>query len=183
MKKLAIGFLIGTLFTGGTTLYANSLIKSATYNNVNVSFNGKQLSINEDLISVQKEGSESVVNYMPVRDVLEGMGYKVGWNSETNIIEVTDNNAVVATDKEVDLDNINESEWITTSDFMGERTEFKYGCSIGSDGAGVIYRDTLEPIFHSTIGADDNVVRIIKDGRDYKFNIQDLIDIGIDIKK
>ena len=55
--------------------------------------NGERLDLGEQrMISIVKEGEVNARNYVPVRGVLEAMGYSVEWDGERN--------AVIASSKE-----------------------------------------------------------------------------------
>ena len=93
MKKLLIGFAFGVVASTSISIVASEVIQRAEFNNVRVRFNGHQLVLSENILSVQTQGSENIVNYMPVRAVLEGMGYTVNWNGQEQIIEITGGSA------------------------------------------------------------------------------------------
>jgi len=88
-KAFAICFVVALLFTSGTIFAANA-IRSASFNDVSVVFNGIELDLDRPMISiVLEESPEFFSNYMPVRAVLEAMGYDVGWDGENNAVLVT----------------------------------------------------------------------------------------------
>jgi len=88
-KLLVVGFVLGFLLMG-TTILATGTIRSATFNSNIVIFNGTQLNLDMPLISVVLEESPDFSsNYMPVRAVLEAMGYTVGWDGENSAILIT----------------------------------------------------------------------------------------------
>lgn len=87
-KGMVIGFILCLLLSTGV-LTAASAIGSATFNNTAVIFNGEALDLPLPLISVVPEGETNVSNYMPVRGVLEAMGYTVDWDGANNAILVT----------------------------------------------------------------------------------------------
>lgn len=89
MKKEIKGFIAGLLVStvGLTSVFASVGIKSAQFNSNKVIFNGKTLDLSsQQMISVIKDGEENMSNYMPVRAVLEQMGYNVDWNSDTQSV-------------------------------------------------------------------------------------------------
>jgi len=88
VKMLLAGLVIGILLAG-TTVFAAGAIGSATFNNTSVVFNGQQLDLAMPLISVVLEGETNASNYMPVRAVLEAMGYDVDWDGANNAVLVT----------------------------------------------------------------------------------------------
>ena len=83
------GLLVGVLLAAGTTVIANTVISSATFNANRVIFDGQVLELNMPLISVVLEGQTDIINYMPVRAVLEAMGYEVDWDGPNNAVLVT----------------------------------------------------------------------------------------------
>jgi len=98
MKKLkrigtlATGIIIGIVLSVATTVFAAGVIKSAVYNSNKVIFDGEELELAMPLISVtEEETPNSFSNYMPVRAVLEAMGYTVGWDGDTNSVTVSSN--------------------------------------------------------------------------------------------
>lgn len=112
---------------------ANGLIERAEFNNVGISFNGEQLELSQQLLSVQAQGNDNVSNYMPVRDVLEGMGYTVDWNGGNNMIEVT--NKVISTNTDLNLGNNNDDKWVARIDMV---SIYGYGTALGANGAGIL---------------------------------------------
>ena len=55
-------------------------IRSVEYNDTSIFFNGEEIDLGERrLISVIPEGETYMTNYMPVRAVLESLGYGVAW--------------------------------------------------------------------------------------------------------
>lgn len=92
LKSLFAGLIIGSM--GISSVFASNLlyIKSAQFNKTKIIYNGKELDISSTpMISVIKEGETNINNYMPVRSVLEQLGYNVSWDSSKNSIIVTDN--------------------------------------------------------------------------------------------
>ena len=66
-------------------------IKSAEYNTNGVNYNGKALDLSKaQMVSVVKDGETYFSNYMPVRAVLEQMGFVVDWDDNTNTVIVKD---------------------------------------------------------------------------------------------
>lgn len=99
MSKLGIkGFIAGFLAAtvGMTTLFAAGGIKSATFNSNKVIFDGRELNLGgQPLISVVKDGEVNASNYMPVRGVLEAMGYNVNWDGERKAVIVSSKGTAV----------------------------------------------------------------------------------------
>jgi len=76
---------------GASASSAPSGISSAEFNENKVLYNGEELDLSsQPMISVVNEGEVYFSNYMPVRAVLERMGYKVDWDDETNTVMVSD---------------------------------------------------------------------------------------------
>ncbi|MDR2167124.1 MAG: copper amine oxidase N-terminal domain-containing protein [Clostridiales bacterium] len=88
VQMFVMGLVVGLLLVG-TTVFAATAIASATFNDTRVIFNGEVLDLPQPLISVILEGQTNVINYMPVRAVLEAMGYVVDWDGENNAILVS----------------------------------------------------------------------------------------------
>ena len=95
IKLFILGLTLGVLMSIGVTAFANSVISSAVFNNNKVIFNGTELDLDMQLISVTLDGQTNVINYMPVRAILEGMGYTVGWDSVNNAVLVNSGQATV----------------------------------------------------------------------------------------
>lgn len=77
---------------GITTVFGAGGIKSALFNTNKVILDGKILNLNgQQMISVVKDGERNASNYMPVRGVLEAMGYKVDWDSSRSAVVVSSN--------------------------------------------------------------------------------------------
>ena len=86
VKMLVFGLVIG-LFMTSTAVFAVSSIRSATFNDVGIIFNGEQMELPMPLISViTEENPDAFSNYMPVRAVLEAMGYVVGWDGSNVLV-------------------------------------------------------------------------------------------------
>ncbi|MDR2899222.1 MAG: copper amine oxidase N-terminal domain-containing protein [Clostridiales bacterium] len=62
-------------------------IPDVYYNTNSIIYNGKRLPIKRPLITVTDE-TGAQVNYMPVRGVLESLGYVVGWDADTGSVMV-----------------------------------------------------------------------------------------------
>ena len=84
-------FLIGAVLATGITAFALGNIISAEYNHeLKVIYNGQELQLAAPMIAiVDSDNPRSAVNYMPIRAVLEAMGYNVGWDSEARAALVT----------------------------------------------------------------------------------------------
>ncbi|AOT71870.1 stalk domain-containing protein [Geosporobacter ferrireducens] len=89
IKSLIFGVIIGTL--GVTTVFAAGGIKSATYSNSKVYFYGNEILLENPLVTIVKDGSSDGQLYMPMRELLEYMQFKVEWNSEDGSVNLTMN--------------------------------------------------------------------------------------------
>jgi len=107
IKSFAFGLIVATI--GLTTVFASTGIKSATFNENKVIFNGKELDIRStQMISVIKDGESNVNNYMPVRTILEQMGYTVEWDGVNKAVIITgqrENESVTNTHTSSSYDN------------------------------------------------------------------------------
>lgn len=89
IKSFTLGLVVGLLIATGATVFATTAIRSAVFNDTIVIFNGEELDLPMPLISVITEANPyGVSNYMPVRAVLEAMGYVVDWDGERNAVIV-----------------------------------------------------------------------------------------------
>jgi hypothetical protein len=89
VKLFVTGLVAGILVSAGITVAATSVIRSAAFNDVAMTFNSQGLNLDVPLISVITEANPDVAsNYMPARAVLEAMGYIVEWDGENNTIHV-----------------------------------------------------------------------------------------------
>lgn len=86
LKSFVAGIVVGAI--GLTTVFAAGSIKSATFNENQVIYNGQALSLSQPMVSVVKEGEKNASNYMPVRAVLEAMGYIVDWDGSRNAVVI-----------------------------------------------------------------------------------------------
>ena len=87
---LITGIVIGAMLAASVTAIAASIL-SADYNANKVIFDGKELELERPLISVidDEMTDGAFANYMPVRAVLEAMGYSVAWDSANSSVIVT----------------------------------------------------------------------------------------------
>lgn len=87
-KSFASGAIVATV--GVATVFGAGSIQSAAFNANKVTLDGKALDLSsQPMVSVVKDGETAFSNYMPVRGVLEQMGYKVDWDSENSTVVVT----------------------------------------------------------------------------------------------
>lgn len=94
LKSAAAGFLAGVLVIG-TAFAAGSGIQSATFNATKVSLDGKVLPLQNPLVSIVKAGEKNASNYMPLRELLESMGYTVEWDGGANMVCLTSPDTVI----------------------------------------------------------------------------------------
>lgn len=100
LKGIATGVVIGVV--GLTTAFAAGSIKTATFNENQVIYNGQTLTLSQPMVSVVKEGEKNASNYMPVRAVLEAMGYTVDWDSSKNAVVINGNGTTEILDPEME---------------------------------------------------------------------------------
>lgn len=88
-KSMILGFIIGTLTI--TSVSATTIsIKTAKYNDTKIIYNGNELNLSQPIITVINEGSQYGSNYMPIRYVLENMGYNVEWDGKNNAVLINE---------------------------------------------------------------------------------------------
>ncbi|MCL2397972.1 MAG: copper amine oxidase N-terminal domain-containing protein [Defluviitaleaceae bacterium] len=89
VKIFVMGLVAGMLLVG-TTVFAAGAIASAAFNANRVIFDGDELDLDMPLVSIVTEANPDFFsNYMPVRAVLEAMGYEVDWDGANNAVLVT----------------------------------------------------------------------------------------------
>jgi hypothetical protein len=82
MKKIILGFIIGAVTAGTVSAFAAGKIISAEYNDVKVFLDDIEIPLENPLVSiVNSETSEYFSNYMPMREILEKLGYTVYWKN------------------------------------------------------------------------------------------------------
>lgn len=89
IKSLIVGLVIGTI--GVSTVFATGEIKSATISNSKVYFYGNEVKLKDPLIEIVKDGSSEAELYMPMRELLEYMQFKVELNSKDSSVNLTMN--------------------------------------------------------------------------------------------
>ncbi|MDR1688149.1 MAG: copper amine oxidase N-terminal domain-containing protein [Clostridiales bacterium] len=78
---------------------AAGVITKSAYNDTKVLLNNRELTLSAPLVAIEDESNPGfTVNYMPVRAVLESMGYIVEWDAANNAVVITSQNAVPQTD-------------------------------------------------------------------------------------
>lgn len=174
MKKLTSILLVCVLLTTYVTAYASTQIKSVAYNTNKITYKGKELVLDKPLISVIDEGSENVSNYMPVRAVLETMGYSVEWDAENATIRISE------VTKQASIQNADKGnkklykEFPTVIDF-----EYVTGIKLSSSE---VWESGIEYVYNST-SLNDNVVKkyeaaLLNDGFDYYVRNDESIPFG-----
>ncbi len=155
MKNGIKGFIVGLFVSvvGVATAFASGGIRTAEFNSNKVIFNGKQLDLSsQQLISVVKDGESSVSNYMPVRAVLEQMGYNVGWDSPTNSITISHN--------KIGLDDIIEDSGVTLRQMLlreGHRIDLNTIKNLESYSDLEFFSSVLEPEMLAILIVDDYI--------------------------
>ena len=101
LKSFVAGIIVGVI--GLTTVFAAGSIKTAIFNENQVIYNGQTLSLSQPMVSVVKEGEKNASNYMPVRAVLEAMGYAVDWDSSRNAVVINGNGTTETLDPKMEI--------------------------------------------------------------------------------
>jgi len=84
-KKTALMIFIISIMLFSTA-YASNGIKSASYSASKVYFYDMEVPLENKLVSIVPEGGESASTYMPVRELMEMLGYNVIWNDSDKSI-------------------------------------------------------------------------------------------------
>ena len=71
-----------------STVYASNGIKAASYSASKVYLYDLEIPLENKLLSIVPEGSENADTYMPVRELLEILGYNVIWNDVDKSITI-----------------------------------------------------------------------------------------------
>ncbi len=135
MKKFVAGLLVGLLIST-TAVFGAGVIKSAQYNTNKVIFNGETLALNQPLISVVEEGSSNASNYMPVRAVLEGMGYTVNWDDTQKAVVVDSPKSSAVPESVTSNNNLQSTQQTSETWLKGEDIGIKYGLTMGPTKTG-----------------------------------------------
>lgn len=88
MKQFIAGLIIGSISV--TSVIAASNIKSTEYKNYDIALNGEKINISESFISITDNNNNAKI-YMPVREVLESLGYTVSMYDKSNTINIVNN--------------------------------------------------------------------------------------------
>ncbi|WP_129595774.1 hypothetical protein [Anaerophilus nitritogenes] len=98
IKSLILGLLLGIIgtsivlgFPKTSTISSLEKIESATFSNSKVYFYGKEISLENPLIAIRKDGRSETQLYMPMKELLEYMQFNVEWNREDSSINLTMN--------------------------------------------------------------------------------------------
>lgn len=86
MKSIAIGFILGTV---GIVTVSAGQITSAVFSDAAVTFDGNAVELSNPMVSITTDGSEAANLYMPVRELLEHLGYTVEWDDVKKTIAIT----------------------------------------------------------------------------------------------
>ena len=80
-KSLLIGILIGAI--GLSTAFAATTLTRADFNQIKIFVNDTQIDLkNQPMASIYKDEEINPRTYMPVRTILESMGYGVAWDGD-----------------------------------------------------------------------------------------------------
>lgn len=90
VKSIALGFIIGTV--GITSVFASDGIKSATLSNAKVTLDEVSVPLKNSLIEIVKDDEKGARLYMPVRELLEYLGYIVNWDGTNDTVNLVSNN-------------------------------------------------------------------------------------------
>lgn len=101
IKSLVLGLLLGIIGTSvvlgvsetseASTVSSLGKIESATFSNSKVYFYGKEISLENPLVAIRKNGSSETQLYMPMRELLEYMQFNVELNNEDSSVNLTMN--------------------------------------------------------------------------------------------
>jgi len=86
IKVVAAG-LMAVLMMSTSAVYAAPVLRDAYFNQNGVVFNGVELELSQPLVSIYRD-NDPLRNYMPVRDVLEAMGFVVDFDAATGKVLV-----------------------------------------------------------------------------------------------
>lgn len=88
VKSMLAGFFVGIAVIG-TTFAAGSGIQSAVFNTTKVTLDGNVIPLQSSLISITLDGQKNASNYMPLRELLESLGYAVEWDGTTDTVKLS----------------------------------------------------------------------------------------------
>lgn len=92
MKSLLVGFVIAIIgMIGMTSVYASTVIKSASVSNARVTINGTVVSLTKPLVAIAMENEQDAGLYMPVRELLEYLGYTASWDNSSRTVNLLQN--------------------------------------------------------------------------------------------
>ncbi len=84
LKRVFVILLIVSI--GITTVFASNGIKSAVVSNTKVKLNGVSVPLNNPIILVTQDNEKESKMYMPMRELLEYLGYEVIWDGKQEFI-------------------------------------------------------------------------------------------------
>ena len=84
------GIIAGAIISVSIFGFSASVIKNAEYNNTTISLNGQKIPLTQPFVSIIDEQTPDFFsNYMPLREILEKLGYKVDWDNDTHNVNIT----------------------------------------------------------------------------------------------
>ncbi len=99
-KYLAIVFVLVLLNVAPVS--AADKIKTADYSNAKITLDGVRLNLKNPPVFVVRDGESNASLYLPIRELLEKLGYSVQWDRATNTVNLT-NPRVFAEDPVADV--------------------------------------------------------------------------------
>ena len=103
LKSIAIGLISGIAGTTAVlTVFATSSINSAVFSDAKVYLYGQEVSLENQLALIVKDGETDARLYMPVRELLEYMNFIVEWDGVANSVSLTSNDFVAAQNNNTD---------------------------------------------------------------------------------
>ncbi len=88
-KSVVLGLVIATV--GITTVFAAGGIKSATYSNAKITLDGASIPLSHSLVGIVKEDEKDMKLYVPVRELVEYLGYNVNWDGAQGTVNLVSN--------------------------------------------------------------------------------------------
>lgn len=87
IKSFIMGLIIGIV--GITSVFGAGIIKSVEYTDCTFMINGEEINLNNPFVSIVKQGESNSNLYMPIREVLQKLGYNVQWYENNNTIDIS----------------------------------------------------------------------------------------------
>lgn len=169
VKSALAGFLVGAAVIG-TTFAAGSGIQSAVFNTTKVALDGTLIPLKSALISVTLDGQNNSSNYMPLRELLETLGYTVEWDGTANTVNLyspKDAPAVTGGDKVISINttltgnhNISESGAFEAKD--GQSLSFKISSGIKGGSVDIFFFSPSGEEHRITLTPDTETENILK---------------------